>query len=188
MPRALGAPEHDLSRGGRQFTAKTAPPTPYSPQYPDALMSEPTPNNSPDSPDDILRRLDALRKKTEAPAASVPASDLPNIPAQKVMCVLSRINARQVFTQQSIAANKQELIDLLKELLVKTSTIEAIMPASCAQRSDIDALREQIKIVRQQCADISHRFFVAAIIGAVALSVVILGLGAVVALIAGGQR
>lgn len=144
-----------------------------------------TPTNDPsDSPDDILRRLDALRKTPVGPAGVVWPSDVPNIPAQKVICVLSRINARQVIAQQSIAANQQELIDLLKLLLEKTSTIEALVPVSDSQSAAIEAVREQIETGRLQYAELSYRLVVAA----VTLGVMILGLGAVVALFAGGQR
>ena len=149
-------------------------------------MSTPTPTPDPDADKkkDVLRRLDALRAPADVPAAPSNPDALPNLLAQKVLVILSQLNANQV---QSAAAG----ITRDRTVLEALAGIKSQMTSEESLNTHVILLRGELSKVGEQCVQLQAQLEVVAfrvLAGAITLAVMLLGLAAIVAVLLGRLR
>lgn len=146
----------------------------------------------PDSGNDILRRLNALKQPSEvsgpspgSPASSSkPSDDLPNLPAQKLLVMLARLLSRQVNGEKTATVRHQFIEDELDTLKDRVVSKDLLLAVAGTQRDDIAKVREQVEAMahrQQEILDLVVKV-------AVALGIMLLGLAAVMGLFLGGAR
>lgn len=147
-------------------------------------MNTPSSDETPDSGNEIARRLDALKSTSGPSAPTKPDDDMPNVPAQKVISVLARLNANQVNADKAARQHQQNVeskLEGFQERMVSKDLLTAVVGAQC---DAIATVGDQVKAMRhqqQEMADFNFRAMVA-------LGAMLLGLAVVIGVMAGGHR
>lgn len=150
-------------------------------------MSTPNPTPEPDADkkkDDIARRLEALRGAPESAATPNPAETLPNLPAQMLLVVLSRLNANHVNAAKFNAANcdllKVELVEIRRQMVTSGAMVESV----ASLRGDLGTVNERLGQMQTTMEEIAFRFLV----GAVALVLMLVALAVLIGTLLGSHR
>ncbi len=149
-------------------------------------MNTPSPE-SPDSGNDITRRLNALNSPSGVSGASsspnAPA-DLPNLPAQKLLVMLSRLLGHQVTTERTATIRHQFVESELATLRERTVSKDLLLAVASTQRDDLAKVDERVTGIEQRQQEIADLILKSAF----ALGAMILGLAVIVGVLMGGRH
>jgi hypothetical protein len=150
-------------------------------------MSTPNPTPEPDADkkkDEIARRLEALRGASESAATPNPAEALPNLPAQMLLVILSRLNANHVnvakMSASQLAALGAELVEIRRQMVTNGAMIESV----ASLRGDLVTVNDRLVQMQTTMEEIAFRFLV----GTVALVLTVVGLAVLVGTLLGSHR
>ncbi|MBS0632043.1 MAG: hypothetical protein JSS11_09030 [Verrucomicrobia bacterium] len=147
-------------------------------------MNAPSADETPDAGNQIARRLDALKSTSEPSAPKCPNDDTPNVPAQKLISVLARLNANQVNADKAAWQHQQNVeskMEGIRERMVSRDLLTAVVGA---QGDAIATVGEQVKAMRDQQEETTDFLLKAVVV----LAAMLLGLAVVVGIMAGGHR
>lgn len=148
-------------------------------------MNTPSPE-PPDSGNDITRRLNALNSPSGVSAASSPkpTDDLPNLPAQKLLVMLSRLLGRQVSAERTATIRHQFVESELATLKERTVSKDLLLAVAGTQRDDLAKVDERvinIELRQQEILDLILK-------SAFALGAMILALAVIIGVLMGGRH
>lgn len=145
----------------------------------------------PDSGNDILRRLNALKQPSEvsAPSATSPTSskssdDLPNLPAQKLLVMLARLLGHHVNAERTATIRHQFVESELATLKECTVSKDLLLVVAGTQRGDLAKVQERVEAIAVRQEEILDLIVKVA----VALGIMLLGLTGIVGIFLGGAR
>lgn len=148
-------------------------------------MNPPSADETPDAGNEIARRLDALKSTSGPSAPTSPTNDdMPNVPAQKLISMLARLNANQVNADKAARQHQQNVESKLEAIVDRMAPKDLLTAVVGVQGDAIAIVDEQVRAMQHQQQEAADFLFKAVVV----LGVMLLGLAVVVGALMGGRR
>lgn len=147
-------------------------------------MNIPSSDETPDAGNEISRRLDALKSTSGPSAPTSPTNDTPNVPAQKLISVMARLNANQVNADKAARQHQQNVEAQMESIQDRMVSKDLLTVVVGAQGDAIANVCEQVKALRDQQQETADFLFKAVVV----LGAMLLGLAVLMGVMMGGHR